>query len=683
MLKEKLLILIGKVPLKFVLIIPFVLLIFISVGLTGYLSFKNGQKAVNDVATQLRKEVVGRIQDHLKKYLSIPIIINQINLNEFTINHVNYQNNAELERHFWHQLHIFNSVTYINIGREDGSYFSVGRVSNDAYNVGEVDPVTHIYSNYITGPYGERRQLESKTPNFFSYLRPWYIKAFEANGPAWSPVYLWAAPHPGISIAAVQPLFDKSGNRNGVLSVDLSISDISEFLKNLNVGKTGKVFIMERNGLLITSSAAEEPFFIDANRKEVSRLNAIDSNVPLIKSTAKFLQNQYGEKYFTNEAEQTEAFLEGKKQFIQLSPFTDKYGLDWLIVVVIPESDFMKQIEANTETTIILCIVSFFVSTLVGILTAYWIILPISVLNRSTKAIAKGKWATTIPIIKRRDELGNLWDSFVIMADQLKESFKNLEHKVEDRTSELNNALMIIKNDLIVAKKIQNNMVNYKINKTEGLIFHFHYSPMQEVGGDFYNIKEINPNFTRIFLADATGHGVQAALITMLIKSEYENLCETMDDCSILLSILNTIFYHKYAFLNMFFSCAIIDIYKDKNQVVYAFAGHPPQVILSDMVVKEFGMNSNLIGVKKSVEFPKSELRTKPGDRLILFTDGIYEETNDKGEMFGEERYYSAILKYAHQDLESLINNSISDLNEFMQGKAKDDDITVIGVEFT
>jgi sigma-B regulation protein RsbU (phosphoserine phosphatase) len=680
MIKEKLLNFIGRFPLRFILIVPFVSLIFISVGLTGYLSFKNGQKAVNDVAGQLRKEVVGRIQDHLKEYMSIPIIINKINSDEITLNHLNYQNNTDLGKHFWHQLHIFKSVTYINTGKEDGTYFSVGRVPGGAYNLGEVDS-SHSYYNYVTGPFGEKINLESVTPNFYSYNRPWYKKAFAVKGPAWSPLYTWLAPHPGISIAAVQPLYDKSGKKLGVLSVDLGISDVSEFLKSLNVGKTGKVFIMERDGLLITSSAAEEPFFIDANRKEVSRLNAIDSNVSLIKNTTKFLHEKYGENFSANGVEQTEAFLEGKKQFIQLSPFTDEYGLDWLIVVVIPESDFMEQIEAHTKTTIFLCIISFIASTLVGVLTAWWIIMPISVLNRSTKAIAKGEWSTKIPIIKRSDELGELWESFVNMAGQLKESFQNLEHKVEDRTKELNKALAILGNDLNLAKKIQNNMLKYKINKTEGLKFNIYYLPMQQVGGDFYSINEINSSITRIFLADATGHGVQAALITMLIKSEYENLCESVDDSSILLSMLNTIFYNKYAFLTMFFSCVIIDIDKHNNQVVYAFAGHPPQVLLSDSIVKEFGMNSNLIGVKKSVEFPKAELNIKKGDRLILFTDGAFEETNSTQEMFGEERFYSSIAKNVHLDLMNLTNNAIAELDEFMQGKEKDDDITIIGIE--
>ncbi|MGH1397255.1 MAG: hypothetical protein ACRAVC_24940, partial [Trichormus sp.] len=70
---------VRRLPLRAVLIVPFVLQIFAAVGLTGFLSLRNGQKAVNDVATQLRSEVTARIDQNLKNYLSVPHQITQIN----------------------------------------------------------------------------------------------------------------------------------------------------------------------------------------------------------------------------------------------------------------------------------------------------------------------------------------------------------------------------------------------------------------------------------------------------------------------------------------------------------------------------------------------------------------------------------------------------------------------------
>jgi phosphoserine phosphatase RsbU/P len=680
MIQKILLTFLGRFPLRFVIVVPFVILTFLSVGLTGYLSFRNGQAAINDMAGQLRREVVKNIFDHLKNFLSFPTIINKLNIDALALNHINLSDNFSLQEYFWKQLIIFESVTYINVGREDGTYFSVGRLPNGEHHLAFVDNETHTYTNYQADSMGKILRLESKTPNYFSVKRPWYKRAIEAKGPAWSPLYLYLAPHPGISIAAVQPIYNKSGNTLGVFSIDLSIADISNFLKTLNIGKTGKIFIIERDGLLITSSVAEEPFFIDTKRKEVSRLNVLNSNVSIIRSTALFLQKQYGENYQIETGQQTEAILEGKKQFIETAPFKDKYGLDWLIVVVIPESDFMDQIEANTNTTILLCVISFIFSIVIGIFISWWTVQPIFLLNKSSKAIAKGEWQNTIEL-NRRDELGELNESFTTMANQLKESFETLESKVIIRTNELNNALLTIKQDLQVAQKIQKSMLLFGREKIPGIDLYTKYIPMQEVGGDFYNVREISPGYIRIIIADATGHGVQSALVTMLIKSEYENLSVSMEEPAMLLTILNSLFYTKYAFLNMFFTAAIIDIDRKNEKLIFSFAGHPPQVLLSESKLIEFGKKGTLIGVKPGVKYERQELQLNRGDKLLFFTDGAFEEFNLDNEMFGEDKLYEIFSKHKDLPVNDIIENSLIAIRSFVGERNIDDDIVFVGIE--
>jgi PAS domain S-box-containing protein len=117
--------------------------------------------------------------------------------------------------------------------------------------------------------------------------------------------------------------------------------------------------------------------------------------------------------------------IEGRRQFAQVTPFNDKFALDWLIVVVVPEANFMEQINANTYTTILLCVVAFIVSTGIGIFTARWITKPILQLNTTAKKIDRGEWNTTMEI-KRSDEVGQLAESFNQMAAQLQESFAAL-----------------------------------------------------------------------------------------------------------------------------------------------------------------------------------------------------------------------------------------------------------------
>lgn len=102
------------VPLRLALVVPFVVQIFGTVSLVGYLSFKNGQQAVNDLAGQLRETATKQISAHLSEYLVTPEEINQINQEAITLGLLNLQDFERMGRLFWRQMQVFN-VGYIAI----------------------------------------------------------------------------------------------------------------------------------------------------------------------------------------------------------------------------------------------------------------------------------------------------------------------------------------------------------------------------------------------------------------------------------------------------------------------------------------------------------------------------------------------------------------------------------------
>ncbi len=104
---------IQKKSLKSVLIIPFVLQIVAAVGLVGYLSFKNGEKAVNKLASQVQNEIASQVEDHIKVYLDYHHIITQSNINGFQLNQLSKYASEALEKHLWKQVQIFKSVRSI------------------------------------------------------------------------------------------------------------------------------------------------------------------------------------------------------------------------------------------------------------------------------------------------------------------------------------------------------------------------------------------------------------------------------------------------------------------------------------------------------------------------------------------------------------------------------------------
>lgn len=433
---------VTKLPLRTVLVVPFVLQTVTAVGLVGYLSFRNGQQAVNDLAERLMREASSRIFQSLNSYTATPRIINQINTNAIRLGQINLQNSPQLQRHLWHQIQAFNSVTFIQFATEQRDFVGIQRLEDDKFTLTISGSSTkNVYTTYAVDSQGNRTQLLNLRQNYDPRIRPWYMAPVKASGTAWTEIYTYFD-FSKLAITEGVPLYDRQGKLLGVTAVDLSLSQISEFLRTLEVGSTGQTYIVERNGMLVASSSASEQPFTKEKAKP-QRLSAVNSKEPLIHSTAKYLQQKYGNLNQIKQNIQLNFDIKGKPHWVQITPFSDRFGLDWLIVVVVPESDFMAQIHTNTRTTILLCFAALFVSTLLGWLTSRWISQPIRRLSQASQKIASGELDQQVKL-RGTQELTILAQSFNQMAQQLRLAFADLEKtnaeletRVEQRTAEL------------------------------------------------------------------------------------------------------------------------------------------------------------------------------------------------------------------------------------------------------
>ncbi|MBE7413329.1 MAG: SpoIIE family protein phosphatase [Leptospiraceae bacterium] len=279
--------------------------------------------------------------------------------------------------------------------------------------------------------------------------------------------------------------------------------------------------------------------------------------------------------------------------------------------------------------------------------------------------------------------------------DQVEELTNSLEKKVLTRTNELLQSKKIIetekliseeylkklKKDLHVARSIQRAILPTK-PKNEKLKFYSKYLPMSEVGGDIYHIEEIHPNYIRIFIADVTGHGMQAALITMCVLADYQHLKNSHLSPSEILRKINIQFCERYSFLSTFFTCMAMDIDLNSNILSFSSAGHPAQFKFSSGKIELFERTGRLIGLAKDSNYTLVETAFQPNDKLFLFTDGLYEEINSEHIEYGEDRLIKIIEENITKDLDIIIETTLADLDDFLGGSEKRDDITFIGIEF-
>lgn len=446
-----------KLPLRFILIVPFVLQIFAAVSLTGYLSLRNGQKAVNNLASKLQNEVSSRIYQHLNSYLSIAPQLNQINANAIETGILDPDNLTQLVQFFWKQRVTFD-IGYVLLGTPTGIFSSVGNYFGDQRITFDTTDLQN-YGNSLMHTFEINTQgkpskliLKSQKDHFFK-KEGWYAAGAQLEKPTWSKVYNWEVEPFPLCIAASHPLFDDNKKLTGVLGVEMRLSQVSNFLEQLKVSPSGQTFIIERNGLLIASSGDQKPFIIKPGQKP-QRLKAIDSQQPLIKATANYLESQIKDFQTIETTQNLKFSWEHDKQFVKITPWRDPLGLDWLVIVVVPQSDFMAEIDRNTQTTILLCLGALILATISGIYTTRRITQPILHLSAASKNIAKEaeqgfrgdlvKPRVEEPTIK---ELGILAHAFNQMIQQLQDAFvsleqanKALEKRVEERTIELKTA---------------------------------------------------------------------------------------------------------------------------------------------------------------------------------------------------------------------------------------------------
>ncbi|MDF1514218.1 MAG: ATP-binding protein [Anaerolineae bacterium] len=422
----------SKIPLRTLLIVPFVVQIVL-VGVMGYLSFQNGRHAVNDVAHQLRREISARIEEHLSIFLGIPYRINRINASAIRQGFLGANDPEALERYFWEQIHDFDSVTSIYFGNTEGGIVDVGREGTEGslYVIASDAFASGPFRKFATDNQGNRTDLLVTIPDFDARTRPWYTSAVAKGDATWSDIYILFTGQ-DMAVSASRPVYDKGQNLLGVVSVDIFVSQISNFLKSLEIGKTGQCFIIERSGLLVASSSDENPF-TDLNGEEAQkRVYAKESTIPLIRDAAGFLTKKFGDlNNITGEQDFTFK-MNGQRHFLQVVPVWDAYGIDWLTIVVIPESDFLAQIKANNLTIALLMSVIMIGGIVVGIITIEWVTKPILRLNDSVQALAKGQWKP-IDRVKRIDEIGELASSFDAMAGQLSQTLEKLTHEISER----------------------------------------------------------------------------------------------------------------------------------------------------------------------------------------------------------------------------------------------------------
>jgi phosphoserine phosphatase RsbU/P len=690
---------IEKLPLRVVLMLAFVLHIMGIVGLISYLSYRNSQQTVNTLATQLREEVTARIEQELSSYFKTPHEINRLNAAALASGDLDVNTAKFGEIQLYQQMKISPNVAFIFCGSANsGEFFGVLRLPEDgSLQLSYSNPTTQSLRQYYSlNVRGERTffMRQAKEP-FDSRQRPWFIAGARAERPVWTDIYV--AFTTGLpNVTASLPVYEPTEKKLiGVCGTDVVLpKEFRHFLQNLKIGKTGQAFVIDRQGNLIANST-DEPLMIGEG-KDAHLLPAIASRDPLVRESANYLKTAFNGFDGITQPQHLRVNLAGERQFLELLPFRDEFGLDWLIVVVVPESDFMAQIRTNTRISSLLSLASVIGAIGLSILAARWLTRPIEQMIVASDAIATGKLTQYIEPSSSL-ELNQLANAFNSMALQLKEAFATLEDKVTERTTKLAQANAEIQqlnqqlqgdnlrmgSELDILRQMQQ-MVLPKAEELSmtGLDIAGFMEPAVEVAGDYYDVLYADGIVT-LSMGDVTGHGLESGILMLMVHTAVRTLQESREvDPVRFLAVLNrTICKNVQRMrLDRNLTLVILNYFEGRVSIsgqheeilIFRHHGEIERIQTTDLGFP-LGLDDEIAGFVDS-----KIVEIAPGEGIVLYTDGVTDAKDLDNNRYGIDRLCEVISHHSHLNANGIKQAIIDNLKTFIGKQRVFDDIALL-----
>ncbi|RME92213.1 MAG: HAMP domain-containing protein, partial [Candidatus Hydrogenedentota bacterium] len=297
-----------------------------------------------------------------------------------------------------------------------------------------------------------------------------------------------------------------------------------------------------------------------------------------------------------------------------------------------------KEFRSLLILAVMMIVIILLLQTLLGYILYRIIVKPILSLSKVATEVEKGDYQTVQTKYKKKDEIGLL-----IYA------FNNMVKTIKARTEKLNEMLDVLKkrdtmiqNELTMAAEVQEGILPKKVSSH---LFRaaVYFRPFEKVSGDYYDIFHIAENKDMVLLADVSGHGIPAALITMLMKTEFEALAYEEKLPAEIFAEVNDRLYSTIV-TDDYATAMLLQI--EPNKILFSNAGMPAPILYENRTgdVRQLQVKGSLLGAFPSKEnmYFHLEVPYQTGDRLFLFSDGIL-ETGEPGSKIPKDKFKEMI----------------------------------------
>lgn len=273
--------------------------------------------------------------------------------------------------------------------------------------------------------------------------------------------------------------------------------------------------------------------------------------------------------------------------------------------------------------------------------------------------------------------------------------FKDLEITIDKSLTEIQyifeaveqmKTLELFQTDLETAAKIQQKILPQEFppfpEKTEFDIY-AEMHPARQVGGDFYDFFMLDDTKLGFVIGDVSGKGIPASIYMAVSRTMLKAIASQIDDPARCLDTVNTMLIPESGlttFVTVFYG--ILDT--ETGIVRYCNGGHNlPYIVKEDGAVVEIeNTNGLLLGKIEPIEYETKQIQLKPGEKILLFTDGVTEATASDGDMYEEPRLEEFLAKHGSDDIEKMVRSLVVDVLKFMGKADQSDDVTILALEY-
>lgn len=651
-----------KISLPLVFTAPVCVVVFV----LSAIAFIEANSAVNDLMAQNLSQIQDHIEERLDDLLNLPRRIQRVNANLIRQGHLNLKDLRSWRTTLFEQAQAFKGLSSIKWGSADGRTVGISYYPGaDGYEfiIKDEETGSDLYE-YHCDSHGRMNKYPAKVFPYDPRNRPWYEAAIQADQSTWTEPYARMYKDRAdttLALGYAQPFRDSNGRLIGVMNAELTLNDITHFLENLSVGRTGKAFLMDLQGRLLATSSGV--LLTDTRKYPVAASASADRQIA---RAAAFLEKEFKSYSAIGTGYQLRLEINREPYLLMISPAKHETGLTWLIATLVPENDFLASIKAGRHRNIKIGIVAVSATLLFGIVLAVISLLPMLDLIAYFNKVGRGQLNHEIKL-------------------EYSTEFVDLSKKINAVTADLRDR-MRLRHSLVLAQEVQQNLLPLGTPNIKGLDIAGHATYCDETGGDYYDFLKIagRPDTTAgIVVGDVVGHGVAAALLMATARGVVRSRCRAPGSLADLLTHLNNQLV-KDTGGDRFMTMLLMAVDAERKEMRWASAGHDAPIIYDANEGRFHELNGSDIslGLKKKAKFEEHIFTdVKSGQIYLASTDGLWEAFNTHDEMFSKDRVRDLIRRFADLSAAEICERINAELSNFLEGKKPDDDLTFVIVK--